>query len=86
MYAIYNGHSSIGYGPLDPSRCTAADFPASYQILWVDGCVSCNYYEKDSIPLKDGATKNLDSSLRIVDGEIDNELTPARYPITVTSR
>lgn len=57
---LYNGHSSIGYGPLDPRNFTAADFPSSYQILWVDGCVSYNYYEKDYIPLKEGGTKNLD--------------------------
>lgn len=57
---IYNGHSSIGYGPLDPRNFTAADFPSSYQILWIDGCVSYNYYEKDYIPLKEGGTKNLD--------------------------
>ena len=24
--------------------------------------------------------------LRVVDGEVDNEYTPARFPITVTSR
>ncbi len=57
---LYNGHSSIGYGPLDPRNFTAADFPASYQIMWVDGCVSYNYYEKDYIPLKQGGTQNLD--------------------------
>jgi hypothetical protein len=57
---LYNGHSSIGYGPLDPRNFTAADFPSSYQLLWIDGCVSYNYYEKDYIPLKEGGTKNLD--------------------------
>jgi hypothetical protein len=57
---IYNGHSSIGYGPLDPRNFTAADFPSSYQIMWIDGCVSYNYYHKDYIPLKEGGTKNLD--------------------------
>ena len=57
---VYNGHSYIGYGPLDPSRFTAADFPASYQVLQINGCVSYNYYEKDYIPLKPGGTKNLD--------------------------
>ncbi|MDB5215686.1 MAG: hypothetical protein JWO86_3613 [Myxococcaceae bacterium] len=57
---LYNGHSYIGFGPLDPSRFTAADFPTSYQLFWVDGCVSYNYYEKDYIPLKQGGTKNLD--------------------------
>lgn len=57
---LYNGHSSIGYGPLDPRNFTQADFASSYQILWVDGCVSYNYYHKDYIPLKEGGTKNLD--------------------------
>jgi hypothetical protein len=57
---IYNGHSYIGYGPLDPSRFTASDFPSSYQVLFIDGCVSYNYYEKDYIPLKQGGTRNLD--------------------------
>lgn len=28
--------------------------------MWVDGCVSYNYYHKDYIPLKEGGTKNLD--------------------------
>jgi len=57
---LYNGHSYIGAGPLDPSRFSKADFPASYQMLFIDGCVSYNYYEKDYFPLKEGASKNLD--------------------------
>jgi hypothetical protein len=57
---LYNGHSMIGSGPLDPRNFTAADFPSSYQILFIDGCVSYNYYEADYIPLKEGGTKNLD--------------------------
>jgi hypothetical protein len=57
---VYNGHSYIGYGPLDPSRFRKEDFPATYQVLNVNGCVSYNYYEKDYIPLKEGGTKNLD--------------------------
>ncbi len=57
---IYNGHSSIGYGPLDPSRFRAEDFPTSYQMLFIDSCVSYNYYERDYISLKSGGTKNLD--------------------------
>jgi hypothetical protein len=57
---IYNGHSYIGSGPLDPTRYTAADFPKSYQIFFIDGCVSYNYYHKGYIPLKEGGTKNLD--------------------------
>jgi hypothetical protein len=57
---VYNGHSYIGYGPLDPSRFTSADFPKSYQVMMINGCVSYNYYEKDYKPLKEGGTKNLD--------------------------
>jgi hypothetical protein len=57
---IYNGHSYIGYGPLDPSNFTKSDFPSSYQIMFIDGCVSYNYYHKDYIPLKTGGTQNLD--------------------------
>jgi hypothetical protein len=57
---IYNGHSYIGYGPLDPSRFSASDFPSSYQILFIDGCVSYNYYEKDYFPLKTGGTQNME--------------------------
>jgi hypothetical protein len=57
---VYNGHSYIGSGPLDPTRFSEADFPKSYQILFIDGCVSYNYYHKGYIPLKSGGTKNLD--------------------------
>ncbi len=123
---LYNGHSYIGFGPLDPSNFTADDFPSSYQIMFVDGCVSYNYYEKDYIPLKQGGTQNLDlitngieapawrsgyalgrftdtllngkgesystllqvasdtDSLRVVDGELDNQFTPAKFAIKVS--
>lgn len=57
---LYNGHSSIGYGPLDPKNFASTDFPSTYQILWIDGCVSYNYYNKDYVPLKVGGTANLD--------------------------
>ena len=125
---LYNGHSSIGYGPLDPRNFSKSDFAQTYQILWIDGCVSYNYYEKDYIPLKDNGTKDLDlitngieapswrsghamgqflnvllngkgasyrdllqaardtEALRVVDGELDNTFTPARYPMTITPR
>lgn len=57
---LYNGHSMIGSGPLDPRNFSAADFPASYQILFIDSCISYNYYEADYVPMKEGGTKNLD--------------------------
>lgn len=57
---LYNGHSMIGAGPLDPKNFSAADFPASYQILFIDSCISYNYYEADYVPMKEGGTRNLD--------------------------
>ncbi len=57
---VYNGHSYIGYGPLDPRNFTSADFPSSYQILFINSCVSYNYYEKDYWALKPGGTANLE--------------------------
>jgi hypothetical protein len=57
---IYNGHSYVGEGPLDPSNFSKQDFPKSYQILFVDSCVSYNYYHEGYLPLKQGGTKNLD--------------------------
>ena len=57
---VYNGHSYIGYGPLDPSNYKTESFSKGYQMLWFDSCVSYNYYEKDFFLLKDGGSKNLD--------------------------
>ncbi|MFZ4579179.1 MAG: hypothetical protein ACOYOB_12350 [Myxococcota bacterium] len=57
---LYNGHSYIGYGPLDPGNFTTADFPTTYQLMFVDACVSYNYYEKDYFLLKTGGSAKLD--------------------------
>ena len=57
---VYNGHSYIGYGPLDPSNFSASDFPSTYQVLVVNGCVSFNYYDH-YFQLKPGGTKTLDT-------------------------
>jgi len=56
---IYNAHSYVGRGPLDPSYYSTEDFPSTYQILFFDSCVSYNYYHQDFIRLK-GGTKDLD--------------------------
>ena len=56
---VYNGHSYIGHGPMDPGNFRASDFKKGYQILVFDSCVSFNYYEKGFIDLKSG-TRNLD--------------------------
>ena len=58
---VYNGHSYIGYGPLDPSNFSASDFPPSYQVLNLNSCVSYNYYDKDYYALKQGGTENLET-------------------------
>ena len=57
---LYNGHSYIGYGPLDPEHFTSASFTRGYQILFFDSCVSYNYYEKDFFTLKPNGSKDLD--------------------------
>lgn len=57
---VYNGHSYIGYGPLDPSRYSASDFPSTYQLFFFNSCVSFNYYEADFIKMHPGGTANLD--------------------------
>ncbi len=57
---VYNGHSYIGYGPLDPSNFTRESFPSTYQLFFFDSCVSYNYYEKDFFAFKPGGSKTLD--------------------------
>ncbi len=57
---LYNGHSYIGYGPLDPDNFKASSFSSNYQLLFFDSCVSYNYYEKDFFMLKPGGSKSLD--------------------------
>ncbi|MBX3208559.1 MAG: hypothetical protein KF764_26235 [Labilithrix sp.] len=57
---IYNGHSYIGEGPLDPAHFKPESFSRGYQLLWFDSCVSYNYYEKDFFTLKQGGSRELD--------------------------
>jgi hypothetical protein len=54
---VYNGHSYLGSGPLDPSNFQKTDFPSSYQLWFIDGCISYNYYNNDYFPLKGGSAK-----------------------------
>lgn len=58
---IYSGHSYIGSGPLDPNKFGPEDFSPGYQILFIDGCVSFNYYNKDYFELKPGGSRDLDT-------------------------
>jgi hypothetical protein len=57
---VYNGHSYIGYGPLDPRNFRDTKFPSTYQLFFFDSCVSYNYYEEDFFTLKPGGSKALD--------------------------
>jgi hypothetical protein len=57
---VYNGHSYIGEGPLDPANFTDKSFTKGYQLLWFDSCVSYNYYNKDFFTLKKDGSQNLD--------------------------
>lgn len=121
---IYNGHSYLGSGPLDPSNYSADSFTGGYQLFWFDSCISYNYYDQDFFTLKRGGSQNLDiivngleapaadsgaangyfinkligdmpsyqtllasaratDSLRVVEGEIDNQYTPQRNAVRI---
>ncbi|HQY63310.1 MAG TPA: hypothetical protein PK141_18040 [Polyangiaceae bacterium] len=58
---VFNGHSYIGRGPLDPANFRASDFPSTYQLLFIDSCVSYNYYNEGYFLVKPGGTKVLDT-------------------------
>jgi hypothetical protein len=57
---LYNGHSYIGEGPLDPQHFRPTSFPDSYQLFFFNSCISYNYYDKDFFALKRGGSKNVD--------------------------
>jgi hypothetical protein len=132
---LYNGHSYIGEGPLDPANFSKSDFPQSYQLFFIDSCISFNYYNADYWSFKtrgsadldiisNGVESNSDGSgaaqakfvvallggkqpsylallksaettgsdyawgkdaLRVVDGELDNQYTPAQKSIKIVS-
>lgn len=68
---VYNGHSYIGSGPLDPNRYDASAFPSSYQLFFFNSCVSFNYYEKDFFAMKSGGTKNLEMVTNGLESYVD---------------
>jgi hypothetical protein len=57
---VYNGHTYLGGGPLDPENYDADSFTPSYQLLWFDSCLSYNYYNKEFFGLKRDGSKDLD--------------------------
>ncbi len=58
---LYNGHSYIGSGPWDPELYGPSDFPKSYQIFFIDSCISYNYYNQDYFKLKTNGSKDLET-------------------------
>ncbi|MBK6692586.1 MAG: hypothetical protein IPG50_10325 [Myxococcales bacterium] len=67
---VYNGHSFLGAGPLDPRNYQASDFPSSYQLWFIDGCISYNYYNEGYFPLK-GGSQNLDLIVNGMEADAD---------------
>jgi hypothetical protein len=58
---MYNGHSYIGSGPLDPNNYSASDVDQDrYQIYFFNSCVSFNYYGIDYFDMKQNGTQDLD--------------------------
>jgi hypothetical protein len=57
---LYNGHSHFGHGPLEPTMYGPQNFNDRYQIMFVNSCISFNYYHQDFLGMKPGGSKNLD--------------------------
>jgi hypothetical protein len=57
---VYNGHSHLGSGILDPGRFKTTDFNDRYQILFINSCSSFPYFADGFMKLKPGGSKNLD--------------------------
>ena len=57
---LYNGHSHFGHGPLEPTGYGSQNFNDRYQIMFVNSCISYNYYHQDFLTMKPGGSRNLD--------------------------
>lgn len=68
---LYNGHSYVGEGPLDPSNFSKKDFPQSYQLFFIDSCISYNYYNSDYYAFKTNGSRDLDMITNGVESEAD---------------
>jgi len=66
---LYNGHSYVGKGPLDPANFTKKDFPQSYQLFFIDSCISYNYYNSDYYAFKTNGSRDLDMITNGVESE-----------------
>ncbi|MBM4358398.1 MAG: hypothetical protein FJ096_09850 [Deltaproteobacteria bacterium] len=68
---LYNGHSYVGEGPLDPANFAKKDFPQSYQLFFIDSCISYNYYNADYFGFKARGSADLDMITNGVESEAD---------------
>lgn len=57
---VYNGHSYLGEGALDPSLYRPGDFSTGYQLFFFNSCSSFNYFGREFIDMKPGGSQNLD--------------------------
>jgi hypothetical protein len=56
----YTGHSHFGHGPLEPWEYSGANFPARYQTMLINSCLSFNYYDEDFLAMHPGGSAQLD--------------------------
>jgi hypothetical protein len=68
---LYNGHSYVGEGPLDPANFSKKDFPQSYQLFFIDSCISYNYYNADYFGFKARGSADLDMITNGVESHAD---------------
>lgn len=57
---IYNGHSHLGEGALDPTRYAKTDFTDRYQLMFINSCSSFSYFGEGFMKLKAGGPKSLE--------------------------
>jgi hypothetical protein len=56
----YAGHSHFGHGPLEPTNYSGANFPARYQVMLVNSCLSFNYYDLDFLQMHPNGSRDLE--------------------------
>lgn len=56
----YTGHSHFGHGPLEPWTYGTANFPARYQVMLVNSCLSFNYDNDDFLAMHPNGSQDLD--------------------------
>jgi hypothetical protein len=56
----YTGHSHFGHGPLEPWTYSGANFPARWQTMLINSCLSFNYYDEDFLAMHPNGSAQLD--------------------------